>query len=128
MDRRRFFLAASAAVGAAAGLGSAAQAQQQNLACNCVLYARSRVRSLTFGLHTQADKARIINDYAPAVGRVAVHSYNHVSVVNRVEYIRERNGSMTVMVTIGEANYRACQIGTRRDTPARLEIVGYFRP
>ena len=108
-------------------LGAPKPATAQNNACNCVLYARSQVPSLPFGLNTQPQKAAIINSYTPSIGAVAVFSYNHVAVVTRVETIVRPSGNY-VVVTITEANYIACQIGTRRGIPASLGIIGYFRP
>jgi hypothetical protein len=108
-------------------LGPAKLAACEQHRCNCVLYARCRVPSLPYGLHTTQDKRRIINSNSPRVGSVAIHSYNHVSVVTRVETIRRLNGVSTI-VTINEANYVSCRITTRRGTPAELGIVGYFRP
>ncbi len=103
------------------------KAAAQNNACNCVLYARNLVPRLPFGLNTQLDKARIVNATSPTVGAVAVFNYNHVAVVTKVELIVRPSGNY-VVVTITEANYVACQIGTRRGTPDSLGIIGYFKP
>lgn len=95
----------------------------QNVACNCVLFARSRVPSLPYGLDTLDSKRRIINSYSPTVGAVAVMavgSYGHVGVVTSV------NGNGTI--TVDESNYRSCQFGTRTGTPANLRVLGYFKP
>lgn len=100
------------------------QSNTNNLACNCVLYARTLVPQLPTGLNTQADKARIINSRFPRVRSVAVHSINHVSVVDRVEV--GSDGSL--LITIREANYVSCRIGTRRGTAAQLGIIGYYDP
>lgn len=95
-----------------------------NIACNCVLYARSKVSSLPSGLNTQADKARIINSRFPKVGTIAIHSINHVSYVERTEVASDG----TIRITLREANYQACQITSRSGTASQLGIIGYFDP
>lgn len=91
--------------------------------CNCVIFARSKVPSLPYGLWTLCDKAKIINCYEPKVGLVAIiktaQTWGHVAVVT---YAKGRH------ITILEANYRSCTITERHDTPANLKIIGYFAP
>ena len=99
-----------------------------NIACDCVLYARSIVPSLPYGLFTQKDKARIINANTPKAGYVAIHSYNHVSVLTHVDAVPLPLGGVSIIVTLTEANFVSCKITTRKGTPAQLGIVGYFRP
>ncbi len=103
----------------------------ERIECNCVLYARSRVPSLPFGLNTREQKWAIINSHTPRVGSVAIHSYNHVSVVTSVWVVRvpvTGGHRDDVYVKILEANFRPCQITTRTGTPAALGIVGYYQP
>lgn len=92
-------------------------------ACNCVLYARSKVPSLPHGLWTLNDKKKIINKKYPRAGWVAVISvglpWGHVAVVRK----RGKNH-----ITIVEANYKTCRITERHDTEKNLKIVGYFKP
>jgi hypothetical protein len=104
------------------------QSAKAQIACNCVEYARSRVPSLPRGLFSQADKARIINSYTPQAGSVAVHTYNHVSVVTRVWTEKDSKGRSVVKVSLTEANLTRCKITSRSGTPSQLSIVGYFRP
>jgi hypothetical protein len=103
----------------------------EDVKCNCVLYARSKVPSLPRGLDTHVAKLGVINSNVPRVGVVAVHSYNHVSVVTRVWTVRVRVGRgyrTDTYVKINEANYRRCQITSRSGSPQGLGIVGYFDP
>jgi hypothetical protein len=91
--------------------------------CNCVLFARSIVKSLPYGLWTIKDKNRIINSQKPEKGDVAIMSVGlpvgHVGVVMKV-------GSNHL--TIKEANFKSCKITERHDTKRNLKIVGYFKP
>ena len=101
---------------------------------NCVLFARSRVRSLPSGLETWLDKQRIVNSRSPTVGSVAVIAvpggplapFGHLAVVQ---------GVTSNSITIIEANYAGPSIQRRRsvgvdinDAARRLNIVGYYRP
>lgn len=95
--------------------------------CNCVLYARSQVPSLPYGLDTLASKIAIINHRFPRVGSVAVHNYSpdgHVSVVRNV--VVQSDGNL--YLTIDEANYKSCEFSRRYGTPDGLNIVGYYDP
>ena len=115
---------------AAAGLGGPAadaRAGCEENRCNCVFYARCRQPALPHNLFTHEQKKAIINSRVPAVGSVAVHSYNHVSYVTKVETIRRPSGTY-YSVTIQEANYQSCQITARRGSPEYLGIIGYYRP
>ena len=94
-----------------------------NLACNCVLFARSKVPSLPRGLTTQAAKRRIINSYSPSVGAVAVMAVGRYGHVGRVVSV---NGDGTI--TVEESNYRPCRFTTRTGTPEQLRVLGYFTP
>jgi hypothetical protein len=90
----------------------------------CVAYARCKVPSLPFGLFTYQDKLNIINSRTLQQGSIAIiNTGNNVGHVAYVQYVHS-NGE----ITISEANWIAGRCGTRRGTPARLNIVGYFRP
>jgi hypothetical protein len=99
----------------------------QNVTCNpqCVAYARSRVPSCPTGLISYQNKLDIRNEYSPMAGTVAIinvnnNQYGHVAFVSN--YL---NGE----VTLEETNWLPnCAYGTRKGTPAGLNIVGYFRP
>ncbi|MFN4868482.1 MAG: CHAP domain-containing protein [Pseudanabaena sp.] len=96
-----------------------------NVLCNCVLYAKQQVPSLPNGLWTLQDKIRIINSRQPSVGAVAiidnkVNRWGHVAVVRKIN----PNGT----ITIQESNWGGCGIRFRTNTPARLNILGYFKP
>jgi|GEM_PF-4836776 len=90
--------------------------------CNCVLYVRSYVPSLPYGLFTLGNKRAIINASKPKIGSVAVMNvgtWGHVGVVTNIE---------DNMVTIKEANYKNCRISERRNTEKNLKIIGYYQP
>jgi len=90
---------------------------------NCVLFARRYVPSLPYGLWTLGAKKKIINASQAKIGSVAVinaGAWGHVAVVTGIE----KNG----MVIIKEANYKAGKITERRDYPANLKILGFFKP
>jgi hypothetical protein len=91
--------------------------------CNCVLYARSIVKSLPFGLWTIKEKNRIINSQKPEKGDVAIMNIGlptgHVGVVEKV-------GSNHL--TIKEANFKSCKITERHDTIKNFKITGFFKP
>jgi hypothetical protein len=98
---------------------------------NCVLYARSQVSSLPYGLTTYASKLNIINHRFPRVGSVAVMPapgdnapYGHVAVVRNVAI----NPNGTLSLTIQESNWGGCNIYTRLVTPEARSIQGYFDP
>ena len=98
---------------------------------NCVLYARSQVSSLPYGLTTYASKLNIINHRFPRVGSVAVMPapgdnapYGHVAVVRNVAI----NPNGTLSLTIQESNWGGCNIYTRLVTPEARNIQGYFDP
>ncbi|MCA2880064.1 MAG: CHAP domain-containing protein [Pseudanabaena sp.] len=98
---------------------------EANVLCNCVLYAKQQVPSLPTGLWTLQDKIRIINSRQPSVGAVAiidnkVNRWGHVAVVRKIN----PNGT----ITIQESNWGGCGIRFRTNTPARLNILGYFKP
>lgn len=97
---------------------------QEDVRCNCVLFARQRVPALPSGLFNADDKRRIINSMFPRPGTVAVFSYNHVAVVTNVQI--DTDGSL--IVSIDEANYRPCQFGARRGKMSELQIIGFFDP
>lgn len=92
------------------------------LGWNCVLYARSRMPGLPFGLWTYADKVKIINHRKPEKGDIAIIKTNqiwgHVAVVTKI-------GSLHT--TIQEGNWKTGKITERHDTPYALRITGYFR-
>jgi len=99
-------------------------AAQNNIACNCVLYARTLAPSLPRGLFTLQDKIRIINSYQPSQGAVAIIDsglqWGHVAVVTGVN----SNGT----ISIQESNWTRCRIGSRSGTPQALRVVGYYQP
>lgn len=100
----------------------------------CVIFARSQVSSLPYGLFSYQDKLDIINDRRPRVGSVAIirvrrgsnAQYGHVAVVV---------GVTDTSITLSEANwkqgyrqYRRATGESLRDAERQLDIVGYFRP
>lgn len=89
--------------------------------CNCVLWARSKVPSLPFGLWKMTDKNKIINSHKAKKGAVAIMSVGlpvgHVGIVKKVG----KNH-----ITIQEANFKSCWITERHDTEKALNITGYF--
>jgi len=94
-----------------------------NLACNCVLWARSQVPSLPMGLTTLAQKKAIINSQVPTVGSVAIcdvgTQYGHVSVVRKVV--------SDSVITVEQANYTPCKITWATGTRKQLGgIIGYL--
>lgn len=97
--------------------------------CNCVLWVRcARVPRLPYGLNTLQDKKNIINSYTPAVGSVAIMnigSWGHVAYVSAVN--KDNRGNI-ISITVQEANYKACQVGTRTGSPSAMKVVGYYRP
>jgi hypothetical protein len=92
---------------------------------NCVLYARSKVPSLPFGLWTIKDKKKIINTQTSRVGAVAIMNvglpWGHVGVV----IDRTKSGKYK---TIREANFKFCKITERTGKTADLKILGYYDP
>lgn len=121
-------------VGALLGAPSTAGAQAcdaNSVQGNCVLYARSQVSSLPYGLTTYSSKLSIINHRFPRVGSVAVmpapggnEPYGHVAVVRNVAI--DPDGTLTL--TIQESNWGGCAIFTRLVTPEGRNIQGYFDP
>jgi len=97
---------------------------EANVRCNCVLYAKQQVPSLPTGLWTLQNKRRIINSRQPSAGAVAIIDNKvrsgHLAVVRAV------NPDGTV--TIEESNWGGCGIRFRTNTPAKLNILGYFKP
>lgn len=101
-------------------------------ACNCTLYARCLVPSLPSPATYYTEKVKAINwpyPNLPWYGYVAVMNisppYGHLGIVNALG----RDANWNVIVSLNEANYRACQVTyTRNGTPANLRIAGYYRP
>lgn len=122
------------AIGALFGVSHQVNAQTcdtNTVQGNCVLYARSQVSSLPYGLTTYASKLNIINHRFPRVGSVAVMPapgdnapYGHVAVVRNVAI----NPNGTLALTIQESNWGSCAIATRLVTPEARNIQGYFDP
>jgi hypothetical protein len=122
------------AVGALFGASHTVNAQTcdtNSVQGNCVLYARSQVSSLPYGLTTYTSKLNIINHRFPRVGSVAVMPapgdnapYGHVAVVRNVAI----NPNGTLALTIQESNWGGCNIYTRLVTPEARSIQGYFDP
>lgn len=92
--------------------------------CSCVLFARTLVPALPYGLHNYRDKLDIINSQMPEVGHVAImkspSGLGHVAVIKSVN----EDGSLT----IEEGNFRRCKRNIRTDMPERMNIKGYFDP
>jgi hypothetical protein len=90
---------------------------------NCVLFARSLVKKLPFGLWTISDKKKIINSHKAQHGSIAIIKtgfiWGHVAYVESVG----KNH-----ITITEANFRAGKITERHGTEKDLKILGYFQP
>lgn len=90
---------------------------------NCVLWARTKIPSLPFGLWTISDKLNIMNDKEAKKGSVAVINvgwpYGHVAVV---KYVVDEK------ICINEANFMSGKITERTGTEKELKIVGYFNP
>jgi hypothetical protein len=124
------FLAVSALFGASHTV-NAQTCDTNSVQGNCVLYARSQVSSLPYGLTTYASKLNIINHRFPRVGSVAIMPapgdnapYGHVAVVRNVAI----NSNGTLALTIQESNWGGCNIYTRLVTPEARNIQGYFDP
>ena len=95
-----------------------------SLACNCVLYARSRQPKLPFGLTTYQQKKGIITTKTPKVGAVAVMPGND-SRYGHVAYVAAVNADGTI--TLDEANWTLCKITTSTKVkPSARSIDGYF--
>lgn len=90
---------------------------------NCVMYARSKVPSLPYGLFTFEQKKRIETNSKPKEGDVAIirtnQKWGHVAVVT---YVGKRH------ITIKESNWWSGYVSERHDTPQALRVHGYFRP
>ncbi len=97
--------------------------QKTKYACNCVLYARTWVPDLPYGLWTLWQKKKIMNARLPRKGAVAVMKcgfpWGHVGVV--IGWNRKKN-----KIRIKEANWRRCKLTIRYGTPEELKIVGYY--
>jgi molybdopterin-binding protein len=125
-------LAQGASQFVADALQSSAASSTDNLACNCVLWARSQVPSLPSGLTSYSQKLAVINHRFPRVGAVAVinvpsgptSANGHLAVVRGVAI----NHDGSLQLTLQEANWTSCQITWRSGTPASLNIQGYFDP
>lgn len=98
--------------------------QSRKTMCSCVLFARTLVASLPMGLFDYNDKLRIINSRTPELGAVAImwsrSGLGHVAVVKSIN----DDGTLT----IEEGNFRRCKRNIRTDTPANMNIKGYFDP
>jgi len=92
--------------------------------CSCVLFARTLVPALPYGLHNYQDKLEIINSHTPEVGHVVImkspSGLGHVAVIKSLN----DDGS----ITIEEGNFRRCKRNIRTDMPDRMNIKGYFDP
>ncbi len=90
---------------------------------NCVLFARSLVKSLPFGLWNIKDKRKIINTHKPQHGDIAIINvgmpWGHVAYVEKVGKWH---------ITITEANFKFGKITERHDTEKNLKILGYYQP
>lgn len=102
---------------------------------NCVLFARSRVPSLPYGLGNWNGKMAAINSRAPKTGSIAMIPYvdpatqeaiGHAAFVERVE---------GTSITLLDANWKRNTL-TRRtsigndlnDAASLLRIAGYYQP
>lgn len=92
--------------------------------CSCVLFARTLVPELPFGLHDYRSKLNIINSKTPKIGSVAIikspSGLGHVAVIKSIN----EDGSLT----IEEGNFRRCRRNIRMDMPENMNIKGYFDP
>jgi hypothetical protein len=92
---------------------------------NCVLFARSMVPSLPFGLWTIWNKKKIINSQTSRVGTVAIMNvglpWGHVGVV----IARTESGKYK---TVREANFQSGKVTERTGTTTELKILGYYDP
>lgn len=102
--------------------------------CNCVLYCRSRVPSLPYGLWTLEDKKKVANSNTPVVGSVMMTS-DGVWFTHPYRFRKVFSGHCAVVVeiegktiTIEEANYKSCTITRRTGTEKELKAVGYYVP
>lgn len=97
--------------------------EKTSFATNCVLYARSKVPGLPFGLFSFKQKKAIINTDKPTKGDVAIIDtgtyWGHVAVVKKVG---KRH------ITIRETNFGVASVTERHNTPARLHVAGYWSP
>jgi CHAP domain len=107
---------------------------EQKYADNCVLFIREcRGVPLPRPLETWDQKKRIINDYTPRVGSVAVieipsgkfKDYGHVALIKNVSY--DRAGRPT-SITVEEANYPTPGVRMRAGSPQSMRVAGYFKP
>lgn len=112
-------------------------AAAENIACNCVLWARSQTTSLPTGMTTYSEKVSKINQLFPTVATnpnssVAIirvpsgssSQYGHVAVNRSVEV--QSDGSLKIKIQ--EANWTSCTIGYRTGTLEALNVTGFFDP
>ena len=91
---------------------------------NCVYRARCLQPNLPTGLITWSDKLSRVNSHTPRVGCVAMIYTG--SVYGHVAYVAERHADGTL--TIKEGNWVGDTCSSRRNTPANLNIRGYWCP
>jgi hypothetical protein len=93
---------------------------------NCVLFARSLVKSLPYGLTYFESKKAIINSSKAVEGAVAIvktaNSYGHVSYVETV------NGSTITTIDANWTYQGKVHIVRRTGSASALGIVGYYVP
>jgi hypothetical protein len=93
---------------------------------NCVLFTRSLVKSLPYGLLSFENKKAIINSSKAVVGAVAIvktgNSYGHVSYVEKV------NGSTITTLDANWTYQGKVHIVRRTGSASVLGIVGYYVP
>lgn len=92
--------------------------------CNCVFWVRQcKSPWLPRGLTYIWDKKNMMNSSKPKKGRVAVmdisYPFGHVAYVEKVY----DSGK----IKVSEANYRSCQVTSRKDKPSKMNIVGYIK-
>jgi hypothetical protein len=100
----------------------------------CVIYARSRVASLPFGLFSMADKRNIINQSTPSAGSIAIIETpgGSFAEIGHVAYVEEVTSNSIIIseTNFSSRNYTLRKaVGTKlADAEAQLRIIGYFRP
>lgn len=101
----------------------------------CVLYARSKLSTLPYGLTSYDDKVRIVNNSKPLVGAVAIidmgNSTGHVAYVERA--VAPYRGAPAEL-EVSESNYISGKVTTRTayantlaEAQSLLRITGYFK-
>jgi hypothetical protein len=101
----------------------------------CVIYARSRVPSLPFGLTTWASKKKIINSQNCIAGSVAIIDTTAYDAVGHVAVVEGCNSTKTTgAIRITETNFsrgrkteRRTSTNTIANAAKELKIIGYYK-